>query len=252
MEGFREFQQWWSNRARLRAATAAERRRPVGSVAAAPPVDVELRIAELLVRHARQHVGMAVGVLRGDRSWFVGSGTAGPGRPSPPLADTTFEIGSVTKVFTATLLAALVEDGTVTLQDPVQEYLPAHVKLPVRGRPITLADRRATHTAGLPRLPHGFILRSLRLTGAIPRAATWFTVEDLYAGLPDTRLRRAPRGAPRYSNLGYGLLGHVLAVRVGRSYEELIAERICRPGLELADTVMEVPELARGRFAQGL
>jgi serine-type D-Ala-D-Ala carboxypeptidase/endopeptidase len=100
--------------------------------------------------------GVAVGVLRGDRSWFVGSGTAGPGRPSPPLADTIFEIGSVTKVFTATLLAALVEDGSVTLQDAVQKYLPADVKLPVRGRPTTLADL-ATHTAGLPRLPHGFV-----------------------------------------------------------------------------------------------
>jgi len=246
VEGFREFQQWWSNRARLRAATATKVPDAQPARSPAPSVDVEPHVAELLVRHARRHVGVAVGVLRGDLSWFVGSGTAGPGRPSPPLADTIFEIGSVTKVFTATLLAALVEDGTVALQDPVQDYLPADVKLPVRGRPITLGDL-ATHTAGLPRLPHGFILRSL---GHRRNPYAWFTVEDLYAGLPDTRLRREPGGAPRYSNLGYGLLGHVLAVRVGSSYEELIAERICRP-LELADTVMEVPELARGRFAQG-
>jgi D-alanyl-D-alanine-carboxypeptidase/D-alanyl-D-alanine-endopeptidase len=242
VEGFREFQQWWSNRARLRAARPAVA--PRGSPA--PPVDVEPLVAELLVRHARRHVGVAVGVLRGDSSWFVGSGTAGPGRASPPLADTIFEIGSVTKVFTATLLAALVEDGTVTLQDPVQGYLPADVRLPVRGRPITLVDL-ATHTAGLPRLPHGFFLRSLRRRR---NPYAWFTVDDLYAGLPDTRLRREPGGVPRYSNLGYGLLGHVLAVRAGRTYEELIAERICRP-LELADTVVQVPEPARRRFAQG-
>jgi CubicO group peptidase (beta-lactamase class C family) len=84
--------------------------------------------------------GVAVGVLRGDRSWFVGSGTAGPGRPSPPLADTIFEIGSVTKVFTATLLAALVEDGSVTLQDPVQKYLPADVAL-ARAAALTRGTR---------------------------------------------------------------------------------------------------------------
>jgi D-alanyl-D-alanine-carboxypeptidase/D-alanyl-D-alanine-endopeptidase len=218
----------------------------VGVEHAGASVGVEALVAELLVRHARRHVGVAVGVLRGDRSWFVGSGTAGPGRPSPPLADTIFEIGSVTKVFTATLLAALVQDGTVTLQDQVQEYLPADATLPVRGRAITLADL-ATHTAGLPRLPHGFLWRSLRHRR---NPYAWLTADDLYAGLPDTRLRREPGGSPRYSNLGYGLLGHVLSLRVGRTYDELIAERICRP-LELADTVVQVPEPARARFAQG-
>jgi serine-type D-Ala-D-Ala carboxypeptidase/endopeptidase len=243
VEVFRELQQWWSNRARLRAAVAAA---PDISPAQSPSPDVEPLVAELLGRHARRHVGVAVGVLRGDRSWIVGSGTAGPGRPSPPRADTIFEIGSVTKVFTATLLAALVEDGTVTLGDPVQGHLPAGVELPVRGGPITLADL-ATHTAGLPRLPHGFILRSVRHRR---NPYAWFTTDDLYTGLRSMRLRREPGGRPRYSNLGYGLLGHVLGLRVGRSYEQLIQERICRP-LELTDTAVLVPEEARGRFAQG-
>jgi D-alanyl-D-alanine-carboxypeptidase/D-alanyl-D-alanine-endopeptidase len=246
VEVFREFQQWWSNRARLRAATAGEAPDAVPAQPRAPPPDVEPLVAELLVRHARRHVGVAVGVLRGDRNWIMGCGTAGPGGPSPPLANTIFEIGSVTKVFTATLLAALVEEGMVALEDPVQGYLPAGAELPVRGRPITLADL-ATHTAGLPRLPHGFFLRSVRHRR---NPYGWLTVDDLYAGLFSTRLRRAPGGRPRYSNLGYGLLGHVLAVRAGRSYERLIQERICRP-LELEDTHVSVPTAARERFAQG-
>jgi CubicO group peptidase (beta-lactamase class C family) len=101
------------------------------------------------------------------------------------------------------------QEGLLALDDPVQRYLPAGVELPVRGRPITLADL-ATHTAGLPRLPHGFVLRSVRHRR---NPYAWLTVDDLYAGLPSTRLRREPGGRPRYSNLGYGLLGHVLAVR---------------------------------------
>jgi len=245
VEGFREFQQWWSNRARLRAATAVEAPDASSAQSPAPLVDVEPLVTDLLMRHARRHVGVAVGVLRGDRSWFVGSGTAGPGRPSPPRADTIFEIGSVTKVFTATLLAALVEDGTVTLEDPVQEYLPPDVKLPVRGRPITLANLAPTRP-GFPACPR---LRPA-LAASPAQSLCVVHVDDLYAGLPDTRLRREPGGAPRYSNLGYGLLGHVLAVRVGRAYEEFIAERICRP-LDIADTVVQVPERACGRFAQG-
>jgi D-alanyl-D-alanine-carboxypeptidase/D-alanyl-D-alanine-endopeptidase len=78
----------------------------------------------------------------------------------------------------------------------------------------------------------------------------WFSVDDLYAGLPATRLRRGPGGRPRYSNLGYGLLGHALALRAGRGYEQLVQERICRP-LGLEDTGVAVPAAARHRFAQG-
>jgi CubicO group peptidase (beta-lactamase class C family) len=246
VELFREFQQWWSARVRLRATAPAE---PAAVVRSEPPAylpDIEPLVAELLARHARRHVGVVVGVLRGEGVWITGSGTAGPGRPSPPDATTIFEIGSVTKVFTATLLADLAGDGIVTLEDPVQGYLPPGVALPERARPITLADV-ATHTAGLPRLPHGFLRRSLRHRR---NPYAWFTVDDLYGGLASTRLRGEPGARPRYSNLGYGLLGQVLGVRAGLSYEQLVEERICRP-LELADTRVSVPAAALARFAQG-
>jgi D-alanyl-D-alanine-carboxypeptidase/D-alanyl-D-alanine-endopeptidase len=245
VEAFREFQQWWLGRARLRAATPAGPSQTAPSEPSPPP-EVEPLVAELLVRHARRHVGVAVGVFRGGQTWVMGSGTAGPAGPSPPAANTIFEIGSVTKLFTATLLAGMVEEGLLALDDPVQRYLPPGVELPVRGRPITLGDL-ATHTAGLPRLPHGFLLRSVRHRR---NPYAWLTVDDLYAGLPSTRLRREPGGRPRYSNLGYGLLGHALALRAGRGYNQLVQERICRP-LELEDTRVSVPAAARERFAQG-
>jgi len=245
VEMFREFQQWWLGRARLRAVAPSESSTPAPSEPSAT-VDVESLVAELLVRHAARHIGVAVAVLRDGQTWAMGSGTAGPAGPAPPAANTIFEIGSVTKVFTALLLARMVEDGLVELDDPVQHYLPAGVELPVRGRPITLADL-ATHTAGLPRLPHGFLLPSLRHRR---NPYAWFTVDDLYAGLPATRLRRTPGDRPRYSNLGFGLLGHVLALRAGPDYEQLVQERICRP-LGIEDTHVSVPAAARERFAQG-
>jgi serine-type D-Ala-D-Ala carboxypeptidase/endopeptidase len=245
VELYREFQQWWLARARLRAAV------PAGPSDATPSrrsssSEVEPLVAELLVRHARRSVGVVVGVLQEGQTWVIGSGTAGPGGPSPPTASTIFEIGSLTKVTTATLLADMVQDGLVALDDPAQRFLPLGVELPMRERPITLADL-ATHTAGLPRVPHGFMLRSLRHRR---NPYAWFNVDDLYAGLPATRLRRAPGTRPAYSNLGYGLLGHVLALRAGGSYVQLIEDRICRP-LGLADTRVSVPPAARDRFAQG-
>jgi serine-type D-Ala-D-Ala carboxypeptidase/endopeptidase len=207
---------------------------------------VETLVAELLARHAPRHAGVAVGVLRGEETWNMAAGTAGPVGPSPPSPATIFEIGSVTKVFTATLLASMAEEGLLALDDPVQRFLPPGVELPVRGRAITLADL-ATHTAGLPRLPHGFLFRSLRHRR---NPYAWFAVDDLYAGLPSTRLRRAPGGRLRYSNLGYGLLGHVLTRRAGCDYERLVSERICGP-LGLDDTRVSVPPGALDRFAQG-
>jgi D-alanyl-D-alanine-carboxypeptidase/D-alanyl-D-alanine-endopeptidase len=242
VEVFREFQQWWLGRARARAVTSTES--PPAPAAATPEPDLEPLVAQLLVRHAHRHTGVVVGVLRGGKGWTMGSGTAGPAGPSPPAADTIFEIGSVTKVFTATVLAAMVEEGLVALDDPVQRYLPPGVALPVRGRPIELGDL-ATHTSGLPRLPHRFVLRSLR-NRRNPYA--WLTSERLYAELPATRLRREPGGPPRYSNLGYGVLGAALARSAGRGFEQLVEDRICRP-LGLADTAVSVA--AAERFAQG-
>jgi CubicO group peptidase (beta-lactamase class C family) len=97
-------------------------------------------IDEIARRRGRKHAGLAIGVdLDGETSTF-GRGRIGPDRPQSPAADTIFEIGSITKVFTATLLADMAEEGLVALDDPVQRYLPDDVRLPVRGRPITLVD----------------------------------------------------------------------------------------------------------------
>ena len=68
-----------------------------------------------------------------------------------------FEIGSITKVFTATLLADMAREGLVALDDPVQKWLPEGIRMPQRGRPITLEDL-TTHRSGLPRLPQGLLL----------------------------------------------------------------------------------------------
>jgi CubicO group peptidase (beta-lactamase class C family) len=81
------------------------------------------------------------------------------GDKRPLNADTIFEIGSVTKVFTSLLLADMAARGEVALTDPVEKYLPAGVKVPHRaGQAITLQDL-ATHTSGLPREPPNFGLR---------------------------------------------------------------------------------------------
>jgi serine-type D-Ala-D-Ala carboxypeptidase/endopeptidase len=175
---------------------------------------------------------LAYAVVRDDDATLGGFGGAGP--------QTIFEIGSVTKVFTALLLADMAERGQVRLSDPAARYLPGGTG------PVTLADL-ATHTSGLPRLPPGLRWSAL----ANPR--------DPYAGYPAARLVRAAHRSLRassrpnayaYSNYGYGLLGYLLGQAAGADYQALVTDRICGP-LGLADTTFDVPQAARSRTAQG-
>ena len=157
--------------------------------------------------------------------------------------DSLFEIGSVTKVFTALLLTDMVERGELRLADPVQKYLPEGVKMPRRGRDITLEDL-ATHMSGLPRMPDNLSPANL----ADPYAS--YTVERLYAFLRSYQLPREPGAKWEYSNLGFGLLGHVLARRAGNDYESLVRLRIAGP-LDMMNTWMTLPRQLEERMAIG-
>jgi serine-type D-Ala-D-Ala carboxypeptidase/endopeptidase len=210
------------------------------------PEELAVRVEHVLDERGRKHVGLAVGVRHGDSIYTTGRGRIAEDRPLAPDERTIFEIGSITKVFTATLLAQMALEGVVALDDPVQRHLPDGVTIPVRGRPITLADL-ASHTSGLPRLPKGLLLRAMR-ESKNPYAS--LSPEQLWVAVSKTRPRRPPGRKIRYSNYGAGLLGNVLALRAGSTYEELVQERICRP-LGMSDTVIAVPEAKLDRFAQG-
>ena len=106
--------------------------------------------------------------------------------------DAVFEIGSISKTFTATLLAALVEDGVVALDDPVARFLP--VAPPVNARAITLEDL-ATHHSGLPRLPKGMLAKSFTAERHDPYAS--FDATRLQHAIAETAPKRAPgRSSP--------------------------------------------------------
>ena len=168
-------------------------------------------------------VGIVIGVMEADGTTrIVAYGDAGP--DAQPLGEeSVFEIGSITKVFTGILLADMVARGEVLLTDPVAKYLPAGVTMPSRGgREITLLDL-STQYSGLPRLPTNLSPSDI----ANPYAD--YTTENLYAFLSGYELTRDIGSEHEYSNLGVGLLGHVLALAGGSSYEDLVRERILKP-----------------------
>ena len=190
-------------------------------------------------------LGIVVGLIdpAGKRT-IVSAGSAGT-RPGRALdANTVFEIGSISKVFTSTLLADMVRRGEVSLDDPVAKLLPASVRVPARdGRDITLLSL-ATHTSGLPRMPDNLPMKDPENPYAD------YTVEQLYQFLGTCQLGRAVGESYEYSNLGAGLLGHALALKLGTTYEAALIERVLGP-LAMKDTrIVLTPEM-KARTAVG-
>ena len=190
----------------------------------------------------RRAVGLAAVLFdpRGVR--IVTSGALREGGP-PVGADTEFEIGSLTKTYTALLLAEEALRGAVGLDDPVTKYLPGNASgLTRNGKTVTLIQL-ASHTSGLPRLPGNLSPADLRDPYADYDGA------KLMAFLSGDVLERAPGEEYEYSNLGAGLLGFALAERDG-GYENVLRERVLAP-LQLADTTITLSASQRERFATG-
>lgn len=219
------------------APTRAERPRDFPSDAAILSI-IKQRVDE------KRSAGIVVGVLEPDgRTRVIAYGDAGPGQP-PLDASSVFEIGSITKVFTGTLLALMSQEGKVRLDDPVQKYLPAEVNVPARnGKSITLVSL-AEQNSGLPRMPD-----NLRPANPSNPFAD-YTVQQMYDFLAGYRLGRDPGEQFEYSNLGVGLLGHALAAAAGSSYENLVRARIWTP-LGMTHTAISLTPWMKSHLALG-
>jgi CubicO group peptidase (beta-lactamase class C family) len=218
------------------------------AAASALPSDAELR-AILADRIDVQHksVGMVVGITTPAGRRIVSYGHFNPGDERPLDGDTVFEIGSVTKVFTALVLADMVERGELKLDDPVAKYLPAGVKLPERqGHAITLVDL-ATQTSGLPFFPSDIPLSDPK---EAQRIVAQYTIAQSYQFLSRFELTRDIGTKWEYSNLGFALLGQALAQRAGTDYEALVRARITRP-LGMQSTTIAVSPAMQARLAPG-
>lgn len=183
----------------------------------------------------RHGEGMVIGLLDGGGRRIVALGVAD---------SSVFEIGSITKVFTASVLADMAARGEVRLDDPVAKYLPRSARVPSRnGRQITLLDL-ATQSSGLPRMPANLTPRD----SSNPYAD--YTVQQMYTFLSGYELPRDVGSKYEYSNLGLGLLGHALALKAGRSYEQLVTRRILAP-LHMSQTAITLTPALRARLAPG-
>jgi len=220
-------------------------------MAQTPAFPDDAKLLELLKSRVEdgRATGLVLGVMEADGSTrIVAYGDPGAGR-QPLGPDTVFEIGSVTKTFTTTLLADMAQRGEVSLDTPAQQYAPPGMTLPTRnGKAITLAHL-ATQNSGLPRLPDNMSFADM----SNPYAD--YTTDQLNQFLSTYQLPRDPGAEVEYSNLGMGVLGNILAHRAGQSYEQLVQERILNPLGMTATAITLTPEmqaaLAQGHSADG-
>ncbi|MEL6440372.1 MAG: serine hydrolase domain-containing protein [Cyanobacteria bacterium J06621_8] len=177
------------------------------------------RILQERVDKYKKSPGIVVGIINDQGSKVISYSKEG----NKADGDTLFEIGSITKVFTTLLLADMAQQGEVNLNEPIGKFLPASVEVPSKNnQEITLLNL-ATHTSGLPRMPNNFAPED----EDNPYAD--YTVEQMYQFLSNYPLTRDVGAEYEYSNLGAGLLGHILALKAETDYETLVLKSICEP-----------------------
>ncbi|PKD16240.1 serine hydrolase [Salegentibacter salinarum] len=138
-------------------------------------------------------------------------------------ANTIYEIGSVTKVFTGILLAQQVLDGDLKLEDEINNFMPNDINVPVIGDTEITFGHLTDHTSGFPRIP-----ANLNSTNPGNPYAD-YTVSQMYEFISDYQPVRTVGSEYEYSNLAQGLLGHLLALNKNSNYEELVIQTIAKP-----------------------
>jgi D-alanyl-D-alanine-carboxypeptidase/D-alanyl-D-alanine-endopeptidase len=179
--------------------------------------------------------GISIGVVEHGVRHVFSFGTA--------KTDSIFEIGSISKTFTGLILAQMVQQGKVHLDDPLRALLPPGTVEKPAGAEITLLDL-ATQHSGLPRMPDNF------QPGDPANPYVDYKAANLYEYIAKHGVAKPADAGFLYSNLGFGLLGQALAVRSGETYPALLQQQVTGP-MGLKDTTIHLTAEQRSRFIQG-
>ena len=189
---------------------------------------------------------LTVGVVSGDRLvWAKSYGNAEAKISLTANQDTVYRIGSITKMFTGTMLEQLVEAGKVKLSDPVEKYFPEINTVPKKYKdapPITLLQL-ATHTSGLSREPDH---TAAYVTG---EPEDW--KKTLIAALPHVHYEFEPGKRYSYSNIGYAVMGAALEEAAGQLYLEYLPQHIFVP-LGMTHTSLVLTPEVQSHLAKGV
>jgi len=191
------------------------------------------------------NVGISAGVFYKGKSYFYNYGERKKGSNNLPDDHTLYEIGSITKTFTSTLLAMAVNEQKVTLETSITKFLPDSVAQNPALKKITFKEL-ANHTAGFPRMPAGAEL----MVTDVDQPFGNYGINDMFSFLKHFKQIRQPGVKSEYSNFGVGLLGVLLEKIYHKTYPELIRNYITVP-LKMNETMAIVDTLKFKNVAQG-
>jgi CubicO group peptidase (beta-lactamase class C family) len=208
----------------------------------------------------KTNAAIAIGFVDPNGTQFYGYGKMSNTSNATVDENTVFPIGSITKVFTTTLLADMVNKGLINLEDPIEKYLPSNVTVPqYNGHKITIEDL-ATHTSGLPEWPDNFcpddtadIDSFQNRKGMIDKCAnaTDYTFDQFYQALSNTTIQREPGTKLEYSSFGSGLLGHILTLKSNMSSFDSLLDHSILDVLGMNDTSFGLSDSQKSRLAVG-
>lgn len=188
--------------------------------------------------------GLVIGVYKNGKVYIKGYGTTETGKNILPDSNTVFELASTSKLFTTSTLQLLADQGEVNIDDNIKSFLVNKVQLPAIAQHTTL-QHLATHLSGFPSLPDSFLEKMTDENNPYKD----LTDADLYAYLKNCNGKK-PEGTFEYSNFGMGLLGHVLALKTGVAYEQLVKQRLLNE-LGMLNTFVTVDSNTQKNIIQG-
>ena len=204
--------------------------------------------SSMLLNNVKKYLpdaSIVIGIITPNGTQVYGYGNISKANSTKVNGNTIFDTASITKTFTTTLLADMVKQGLVNFDDPIEKYLPNTVKVPTyNGHKITL-ESLATHTSGLPDFPVGWIRNHI------------YTTQQVYNFLSNTPLQSEPGTKANYSDFGMGILGHILSIRAGIPYAQLVKDRILSvlgmdsTGISMNSTAIILSDSLKSRLAKG-
>jgi CubicO group peptidase (beta-lactamase class C family) len=202
-----------------------------------PPARLRNMIEQYLLP-LPEKVQVAIALVEEGATRFIGAERTLEGVRYLDNRSAVFEIGSITKVFTATLLACEVVQNALRLDMPVQELLPLQLRQAQRGGVAVTLKHLANHTSGIRHHQPPFLFWYALLHGQRREPFREYSTERFERYLRrQMKLAFVPGERYKYSNMGMSLLGYALSVTSGQDYEQLLQEQLFRPlGMSLSTT----------------
>ncbi len=190
---------------------------------------------------------LMVGVVKGDSANIYTFGQKQPDQPGQPTADSYFEIGTLTKVFTTAMFQDMINKGQLDPEAPANHFLPDSIHLSSKGDTPVQLKHLATHTAGLPRVDEEYFYeRSRDIIRVSQNPYKNYTEAKLYQFVDEVTLLAEPGEELRYSNVGMALLGNILERVTKVSYDSLAEQYTEQMGL--SKTKIHLASSTRERY----